>query len=224
MSLKKKLAATVPFASLLGIRAESEDDTVREDDDDMKAKKAEWAKKAETDDERKQRDDESDGEYVSRMEAMDDEEKKSNDEDGDDADAKKANKAKRAEHEEPDGDEGMESEDDDAKAARARERARCARIIAHGIKLGRVSQAGVFAFDTSLTAKQAISALNAAGIDAESAPRATSGLASRMATLNVPKPGVDGVQAPDASDPKVAAKLTADRIIAAAAKARGEKV
>ncbi|MGF6727302.1 hypothetical protein P3T43_006694 [Paraburkholderia sp. GAS41] len=40
--------------------------------------------------------------------------------------------------------------------------ARCARIIAHGINLGRVEQARVFVFDTSFDVDTAIAKLDAA--------------------------------------------------------------
>lgn len=192
--LTKKLSAAVPFAHLLGIRAEAEDDERR--DSDPLAE----------DDERKQREGESDEDYARRMEELDEKEKAEAGEDDEQAEA----------GDEPDGD--AKDDEDEPKA----ERARCARIIAHGIKNGCVHQAAVFAFDTSMSAAQAIAAINAARLDATAGKRG--GLAGRMAGVQVPKVGADAAPAPDLSDPKVAAKVAADRIVSAAAKARGEKV
>lgn len=205
--LTKKLAATVPFAHLLGIRAESnpdETDEERQEREDQEARRAQWSKKAETDDERKQKDDESDDDYIKRMEKMDEDEEK---------EARSASGS--------DDDEGMEDEDEDAKAVRSSERARCARIIAHGIKNGCVNAAATLAFDTSMTSKQVIATLRAAKIDS-GAGRA--GLGSRMAAVVVPHVGSDVVSGVDPNDPQAAAKATANAIIKAAAKARGEKV
>lgn len=195
MSLTKKLAATVPFAHLLGIRAES-DEPKKEDKPD--AARAE----SEDDDERKQREDESDEQYAKRMEELDD----------------KDEKAKRAEEDKPE--EDAEDDDDNAKAARTSERARCAKIIAHGIKNGCVNQAGVFAFDTGMTADQAISAMSASKLDNEASNKG--GLSSRMAGLSIPRVTADAPAAGNGSDDP--SKQAADAIIRAAAKARGEKI
>ena len=205
MTIAKKLAATVPFAHLLGIRAESETEEDKKEREDQEAKKASWSKKAESDDDRKQRDGESDEEYAQRMEEMDDEEDK---------------KAKSSSESDPE--EDLEDNSEETKAVRQHERVRCAKIIAHGIKNGCVNQAGVFAFDTSMTAAQAISALNAGKIDASANSR--SSLSGRMAGVAIPNVGADGSDKPDLSDPRMAAKISANAIIAAAAKARGEKV
>ncbi len=191
MSLKTKLAATVPFAHLLGIRAESDNDDKERKDD---------ARAESDDDERKQREGESDEDYAKRMKALDDDE---------DVDA-----------EAEEGEEKAEGDDEKEKAAKASERARCAKIIAHGIKHGCAEQAGVFAFDTDMSPAQAIAAMSAA---ASVSPQGRASLQQRMSNVRVPNVGTDGGAAPDMSDPKSAAKATADRIIAAAAKARGEK-
>lgn len=205
--LTKKLAATVPFAHLLGIRAESnpdETDEERQEREDQEARRAEWSKKAETDDERKQQDGESDDDYIKRMEKMDEDEEKE----------------ARAASESGD-EEDMEDEDEDAKAVRLSERARCARIVAYGIKNGCVNAAATLAFDTSMTSKQVIATLRAAKIDS-GAGRA--GLRDRMSMVVVPHVGSEIESRVDPNDPQAAAKATADAIIRAAAKARGEKV
>ena len=203
MKLKNKLAAVVPFAHLLGIRAESETDDTGEEKKKDEAKSAKWAKEAETDDERKQKDGESDDDYAKRMEKMDEE------------DDKKA-KGEKAEDDDASADEGSE----EAKAARQVERARCAKIIAHGIKNGCVNQAGVFAFDTTMSVNQAIGALSASKLDGGAKGP---GLGQRMATVGVVRVGADAPASHDPSDPQAASKAMADRIIASAAKARGEK-
>lgn len=176
-----KKALVAPFAALLGIGRARAEDTPADDD------------------ERKQRPDESDEDYAKRMEEMDDDE------------------ARRAEDEKPEEDAAAEDDDeddkkgDDAKAARAQERARCARIIAHGIKVGAVRQAGVFAFDTSMSAQSAIAALDAGRAEAPGARKP--GLAERMAGTQTPNPGAGGAGGQ---------MSVADQIVLAGRKRRGE--
>lgn len=145
---KKTMQPAAPFASLMKLNASEQN----EDEQARRAEKEEeWAKKAETDPDREQMEDESDDDYAARMEELDEEEKKADGEIIED---------------DPDAEENDEDDEKpNAKAARSSERKRCARIIAHGIKAGNVHQAAVFAFDTGLTATQAISAMNAAKID-----------------------------------------------------------
>lgn len=153
---KKTMQQAAPFASYMGIHLE---DQRKEDEEQARRaeQEKEWAKKAETDPDREQMEDESDEDYAVRMEELDEKEK--------------------AEGEINDvGDEETNGvEDEKAKAIRASERARCARIIAEGIKANNVHQAAVFAFDTNLTSSQAISAMAAAKMSAPSG-----GLGSRM--------------------------------------------
>ncbi len=138
MSKLAKLAGTMPFAHLLGVRAAK----AKENEEDDKANKAESdddedeAKKAESD----ENDD------------MDDKEKK---------DSKKSNKA---ESDDDETDEDSESEKD-KKASRLAERARCAAIVAHGINTGSVRQACAYAFDTNMSANTAIATLDATASD-----------------------------------------------------------
>lgn len=216
MSKLTKLASAMPFAHYLGLSGH--------------------ASAAAADDERKQRDDESDEDYAKRMEELDDEEDEARkaEEEEEKEKAKKAEedkrkedearKAKKAEDEnDMDGDDAdMEDDEEDdkragrAKGARQRERVRCARIVAEGIKLGRVKQACVFAFDSRLSSGAAIAALNAADLDAptQAAARRPS-IDDRMARVVTPNPGANGGRAPNAD----AAKSVADRIVAA-----GERV
>lgn len=198
-----KMASAMPFAHFLGLAPGAS------------------SARAEEDDERKQREGESDEDYAKRMEELDDKEEKD-----------KESKSGKAEGDDPDDadaeDEDMEDGDDEdskddketgkragrAKGARQRERARCAAIVAAGIKAGAVNQACVFAFDTTMTSKQAIAALRASALDK---PKGRAGLADRMAGVKVPTATPQG-EAPPASD----AKAIAARAIAAAARARGE--
>lgn len=210
MNKLTKLAGVLPFAHLLGIKAESDtpDDEKKKEDE---AKRADWAKKAESDDDRKQKDDESDEDYAKRMEKMDDEE------DDEEKDKAKSKAESDEGEEEARADDQDGSDGEEAKA----ERSRCAKIMAHGIKQGNAAQAGVFAFNTRMSVNAAVAALSA-GASMTTAKQA--GLASRMAAVTVAKIGPDAPQAHDPSDPNAKAKATADAIIAAAAKARGEKV
>ncbi len=76
-----------------------------------------------------------------------------------DDDKPKGRRAKRAEDGD-DGDDAEEDEDDKPSAAAARERSRCAHIMAHGIKHGMAEQAFVAAFDTNMSRGAAINFLN----------------------------------------------------------------
>lgn len=145
---KKSMQSAAPFASFMKLNASEQN----EDEQARRAEKEdEWAKKAETDPDREQMEDESDDDYAARMEELDEEEKKADGEIIED---------------DPDAEENDEDDEKpNAKVARASERKRCARIIAYGVKAGNVHQAAVFAFDTNLSASQAISAMNAAKMD-----------------------------------------------------------
>ncbi|WP_070106485.1 hypothetical protein [Burkholderia plantarii] len=163
------------------------------------------------DDERKQRDGESDEDYAKRMDELDEKERAEEEERKKEEDARRAEEERKKEEDAKraaaEGDDDSEDDDGDgadakAAAARQRERVRCARIMVHGIKLGRARQAGVFAFDTKMSSRAAIAALNAGVEDAPSAPRRASGLSSRMATTNIPTAGAggDAPRAPSAAE------------------------
>jgi len=185
MSLKKTLAGAMPFAHLLSNGSR--------------------AARAEQEDEREQRADESDDDYAKRMEELDEKEEE----------ARRAEQEREEEEARRAAAEGDDDGDDETdtvkKASRAAERTRCARIVAHGIKIGAVRQAGVFAFDTKMSSKAAIAALDASRADA---PPKRSGLADRMAATRVPNPGAGGAAA---AEPSIA-----DQIVAAGKKRRGE--
>ncbi|KAF1027080.1 MAG: hypothetical protein GAK29_00886 [Acinetobacter bereziniae] len=159
-SKKNAQINTAPFASFMKLNAEDQ----TQKDNARAEKEEEWAKKAETDPDREQLEDESDDDYATRMEQMDNEEEQ-------------AKKAEGEITEDPEADE--EKDDEKAKAVRASERVRCARIIAHGIQSGNVNQAAVLAFDTGLSASQAIAAINASKADVGG-----SNLGNRMSQVN----------------------------------------
>ncbi|WP_017918052.1 hypothetical protein [Burkholderia gladioli] len=173
------------------------------------------------DDERKQRDGESDEDYAKRMEELDEKERAEQEEKEKEAAARRAEEEREREEAErraaAEGDDDSEDDDGDdatASAARQRERVRCARIMAHGIKLGRARQAGVFAFDTKMSSRAAIAALNAGAEDAPAQPRRASGLSSRMASTTIPTAGAGGAA------PK--APSLAEQIVQAGKIRRGE--
>ncbi|AMU14839.1 hypothetical protein A3203_17870 [Burkholderia cenocepacia] len=173
------------------------------------------------DDERKQRDGESDEDYAKRMEELDEKERAEQEEKEKEAAARRAEEEREREEAErraaAEGDDDSEDDDGDdatASAARQRERVRCARIMAHGIKLGRARQAGVFAFDTKMSSRAAIAALNAGAEDAPAQPRRASSLSTRMASTSIPSAGAGGVT------PK--APSLAEQIVQAGKKRRGE--
>ncbi|WP_433693225.1 hypothetical protein [Paraburkholderia phenoliruptrix] len=169
MSLKKTLAGAMPFAHLLS--------------NGSRAARAE-------ENERDQREGESDDDYAKRMEELDEKERAEEERKEEEArradEERKEEEARRAAGE--DGDDGDDESDDAKKAARAKERSRCARIIAHGINIGAAAQAGVFAFDTKMSSKAAIAALDAARA---STPK-RGGLSDRMASTTTPNPGAGG--------------------------------
>ena len=215
MSKLAKSLAAVPFAHLLGIgaRAESEDG----DNKDREEKEKEWAVKAESDPEREREEDESDAEYAARMEEMDEaeEREKSDEEDEEDEDEKKGHAKSKARADDDGDDADAEGEDDKKHEARRAERARCARIIAAGIKVGAVHQACVFAFDTGMSSRAAVAALQVSKLDAKG------GLAGRMASTSLPTLGAGG--APAAGSHEGRAAQQAASIIRAVAAVRGRK-
>lgn len=223
----QRVAAAMPFAQLLGLakRAEDDEDSKRarraeEEDGDDKDEEGGRAEDDERDDEASSaRADEEDGD------GDEEEAEEEESEEGDDKDGKKSRKAKskgkRAEdEEEEDGGDDGDEEGRKAKSARSairRERARCAKIIAHGVAVGSVRQACVLAFDTGMGVKAAIASLNACKADTatDAAPRA--GLHERMAAAGIQNVGADSASGAPAGMSKVAAA-----IIAAGEKARGE--
>lgn len=195
MSLKKTLAGVAPFAHLLSrvgaARAESEDD------------------------ERKQREGESDEDYAKRMEELDEKER-AEQEEREREEARARGAGNDIDGDDTEAEDGDDETDDAKKAARATERARCARIMAHGIATGNVKQAAVFAFNTKLSSASAIQALGAANaVTPQTQPTARRpSLDERMAHVRAPNPG---------SGSSAAAPSLAEQIIAAGKMRRGEQ-
>jgi hypothetical protein len=198
MNLKKTLAGVAPFAHLLSRAA------------------APVAARAQ-ENERDQREDESDDDYAKRMEELDEKEK-AEEEKRKEEDAKKAKKADDVDGDDADMEDGDDETDDAKKAARVTERTRCARIMAHGIAKGVPEQAAVFAFNTKLSSKAAIEALDAAkAIAPAAAPVAARrpSLDERMSHARPRNPG---------NDAPTAAPNAAEQIINAGKLRRGEKI
>lgn len=211
MTIRNRLSAAMPFAQLLGFhpRADEGDDEDKskrakgegdepDKDDDTQGKKAK-GKKAENDE-----DDKDDGDGGAKG-------AKGEGDDQDKGDAK-GRKAKRADDDSDDPD----AEDDDDKATSkqaivSQERARCAQIVAHGFKAGSPEQACVFAFDTSMSADAAISAINAAGVVGGKG----GSFKDRMAAAKVQNVGAGG-----GDDLPADVSPVAQQIIAAAARAQ----
>lgn len=209
MTIRNRLSAAMPFAQLLGFhpRADEGDDEDKskrakgegdepDKDDDTQGKKAK-GKKAENDE-----DDKDDGDAKGA---------KGDSDEPDEGDAK-GRKAKRADDDSDDSD----ADDDDDKAISkqaivSQERARCAQIVAHGFRAGSPEQACVFAFDTSMSADAAISAINAAGVVGGKG----GSFKDRMAAANVQNVGAGG-----GDDLSADVSLVAQQIIAAAARAQ----
>lgn len=215
MSKLTKLASAMPFAHYLGLAAASAPQGAAAEDD-----------------ERKQREGESDDDYAKRMDEMDDEEEAARKAEEEKEAARKAEEEKEAarkaaEEEDDDADAEEEDKKEDkeegkragrAKGARQRERIRCAKILAAGVKGGRVNQACVFAFDSNLTAAAAVAALGAADLDAPKQQARGSRLGDRMSAIQTPNPGANSGAAPSADT----SKALADRIVAVAARVRGK--
>jgi hypothetical protein len=177
-----------------------------EEDEDKKSKKSKKAKKAADDDE-------DDSEDAS---AEEDDENCEEDED----DKKKSKKSKKAAD---DGDDDSDREDEDdteARKARGRERGRIRAIVLSSA--GKLNPVGAMelACGTSMPRRQAIGVLQAMGAPAASSPRQTDALRNRMSGVETPEIG-SGDARPDANASP--AKATAEAIIAAGKKRRGEK-
>lgn len=210
-----------PFAHLAraaGVAPKAEDD---------ETKKALGARAAEDggddDDEEKK----AKGKKAKAEEGDEDEDKKAKgkkaaaeDDDDDDEDGKKAKgkKAKAEDDEEEEGDDNSDREDDDepkARAARSRERGRIKAIVLSDAGKANPVAAMHLACGTSMSRRQAVNMLAAMG---PATPAASgNGLRERMA--NAPQPDIGE----DTPAPASGAQATAQAIIAAGKKARGEK-
>jgi len=228
MSLRATLASSNSFAHLLtrkkSVKAAKADDM----DDDDAAKKSKKAKtKADEDGgDLDDVDDNEDDKKEKLDDAVDDETDDDgladDDEDGEDEDnAKKAKKSKKAvKAESGDDDDDDDKKDEGAKKARTArltERARCKAIFSSPYAAGRPHVAAKLAFDTNMTAKDAIGVLAATASEDEDAPdpkkAKSADLRTRMSTQQNPDVGSDGAPEKKLSGPKAfaAAVLAADK-------------
>ena len=176
-----RIAASMPFAHLLGLNASAASAKVADEELDDEADKKD-ARRAEEDD--KKPDDKGAG-ADDGSDDESDKEKKSK--------AKSKAKAKgKAEDEQDEDEEAEEDEGDDKeKAARQTERARCKAIFSCAAAGVRPDMAAHFAFNTSMSARSATAMLDAISAGT---PVAT-GLSSRMASFALPNPGANAGKA-----------------------------
>lgn len=206
---KATMARVLPFAHLLGFGAKA-----RRAEDDEEEKKSRRAEEPEDDeDEKKSRraEEPEDDEDVEDDDPADDED--AEDEDDDKSSGKKGKKAKSKEEDDEDAEDG-DDEDDREKAARRAERARCAAIFRSSAAGVRPDMAAHLAFNTTMSAKKAVSMLELAAMGQGKASR----LADRMASVQIPRVGASGSDPVRAGDPS---DDLAAQINAAAEKARG---
>ncbi|MBD2781946.1 hypothetical protein [Xenorhabdus szentirmaii] len=187
------------FAHLLGAKARAAD----EHDEDEKARKAKSRQAEEDEQDENAEDDDPDAE----------------DED-DDKKGKKAKKAKKAKSEDdgddPDADEDedddADAEDDDddkdVKKGRRAEQKRCAKIFGSKYAAGRPDMAAHLAFNTRLSASEAISTLKAMGAASPQPSRVQMSLDERMRTEQQVRLGPDAQQPVKGSASALAQQMT----------------
>ncbi|HAY0633708.1 TPA: hypothetical protein JS389_003642 [Serratia marcescens] len=141
------------FAHLLGLKKKASEE---EDDDKEKSKKAK-SRRAE-----EERDDEEDAEDDDDREDMEDDDDREPDAEDDDDDKEKGKKAKSRRAEEDDED-AEEDENRDVKKGRRAERKRCAAIFGSKHAAGRPDMAAHLAFNTRMSAREAIDTLATVG-------------------------------------------------------------
>ncbi|WP_338662622.1 hypothetical protein VQH23_21035 [Pararoseomonas sp. SCSIO 73927] len=178
--------ALVPFAHLMdpvpqasapaparakGRRAEDEERREESEDEEDEDKRARGRRASDEDEE---------GDDEDREKAED-----GDDEEGDEEDDKRARSRRTAAEEDEDAEDDDEEQDekDDrdpkARAARSRERARCARILGSKAAAGRAAAAANLACNTTMSAKAAVKLLGTLPKQQAAAP----GLGQRMADL-----------------------------------------
>lgn len=225
MTVRTKLAAAMPFAHLLGIRAEddegrkgkrarraedderdddearrAEEDEREEEEEDRDGKKGKRARRAEKEDDEGGDDGDEAGKKGKRAEKDEDE----GEENEDDEDGKKGKRARRAEE---DDDEDEMRGSGSRAAARRRERARCKAIFSVAAAGTHPHVAANLAFNTDMPRAQAIAVLES--IAATEPTRRGASLADRMAAAPVPRVGADGGSSVPAGMSKTAAAIVA---------------
>ncbi|HFD7740957.1 TPA: hypothetical protein ACF54C_004791 [Serratia marcescens] len=169
------------FAHLLGLKKKASEE---EDDDKEKSKKAK-SRRAE-----EERDDEEDAEDDDDREDMEDDDDREPDAEDDDDDKEKGKKAKSRRAEEDDEDAG-EDENRDVKKGRRAERKRCAAIFGSKHAAGRPDMAAHLAFNTRMSAREAIETLATVGAVAPQ-PQGRKSLDARMRESEQARLGPDG--------------------------------
>lgn len=178
------------FAHLLGLKKKA----AEEDDDDKEKSKKAKSRRAED-----ERDDKEEAEDDDDREDMEDDESDPDAEEDDEKDktSKKGKKAKsnRAENDEDDADAEDDDENRDVKKGRRAERKRCAAIFGSKHATGRPDMAAHLAFNTQMSASEAISTLATMG---SVAPSRKVSLDERMNNAQV-RLGPDAKTAPAGS-------------------------
>ncbi|MER3009193.1 hypothetical protein ABTW51_09355 [Serratia nematodiphila] len=169
------------FAHLLGLNKKASEE---EDDDKEKSKKAK-SRRAE-----EERDDEEDAEDDDDSEDMEDDDDREPDAEDDDDDKEKGKKAKSRRAEEDDED-AEEDENRDVKKGRRAERKRCAAIFGSKHAAGRPDMAAHLAFNTRMSAREAIDTLATMGAVAPQ-PQGRKSLDARMRESEQARLGPDG--------------------------------
>ncbi|MEL5408776.1 hypothetical protein [Serratia nevei] len=169
------------FAHLLGLKKKASEE---EDDDKEKSKKAK-SRRAE-----EERDDEEDAEDDDDREDMEDDDDREPDAEDDDDDKEKGKKAKSRRAEEDDED-AEEDENRDVKKGRRAERKRCAAIFGSKHAAGRPDMAAHLAFNTRMSAREAIETLATVGAVAPQ-PQGRKSLDARMRESEPARLGPDG--------------------------------
>ncbi|MDP8798311.1 hypothetical protein QZQ15_09930 [Serratia marcescens] len=169
------------FAHLLGLKKKASEE---EDDDKEKSKKAK-SRRAE-----EERDDEEDAEDDDDREDMEDDYDREPDAEDDDGDKEKGKKAKSRRAEEDDED-AEEDENRDVKKGRRAERKRCAAIFGSKHAAGRPDMAAHLAFNTRMSAREAIDTLATVGAVAPQ-PQGRKSLDARMRESEQARLGPDG--------------------------------
>lgn len=169
------------FAHLLGLKKKASEE---EDDDKEKSKKAK-SRRAE-----EERDDEEDAEDDDDREDMEDDDDREPDAEDDDDDKEKGKKAKSRRAEEDDED-AKEDENRDVKKGRRAERKRCAAIFGSKHAAGRPDMAAHLAFNTRMSAREAIDTLATVGAVAPQ-PQGRKSLDARMRESEQARLGPDG--------------------------------
>ncbi|WP_213976706.1 hypothetical protein [Serratia marcescens] len=169
------------FAHLLGLKKKASEE---EDDDKEKSKKAK-SRRAE-----EERDDEEDAEDDDDREDMEDDDDREPDAEDDDDDKEQGKKAKSRRAEEDDED-AEEDENRDVKKGRRAERKRCAAIFGSKHAAGRPDMAAHLAFNTRMSAREAIDTLATVGAVAPQ-PQGRKSLDARMRESEQARLGPDG--------------------------------